>query len=312
MLPITAMLEERMKIQKDEYFKSGTSSFKYTDNIFLHKEGILDTFKSKICFDSATSMDEDNSSAISIWLWGFWSKPPFEKQVDIDIDFSDYFASHDSESWDKAILCFERLWKVLSELNSQVWLNRTVVLEHIQPCLAILAGKILQKTTTGIEFLFPINNKEIFLSSKNQLLLHIPSEIQEQKVYLNAGGNQNDIVLLFNNSQPCSLSIDHIIQKPIFKKVNPYAGFGLYWSKITSTSHGFSQGDVLIQKVQDIATYYKNSNQTLNIHLVLVTPDQFASVIGSRIQTVNALINLYYQSEDRNDYIRAGVLPNIS
>ena len=62
---------------------------------------------------------------------------------------------------------------------------------------------------------------------------------------------------------------------------------------------------MIIQQIKDIAVQYKKPSEELNIHFIIIAPDQFSALVGSKIQTITAKIHLYYQSLDYCDYIEA-------
>lgn len=288
-----------------------TNLYCLSDEIVGDAETIIETIKNKIDFDVRLWSNSDNSTTLRIWFHGFWWSRSFNNHVDLDFDLSSYFTSTDPDNWTKIQQYIENISSILARMHNEIRLTQVIVFQHLQPSLSILIWKILRRRNSGIEFIFQIVSdpaNPVNLSSSNHLLQHVPPEISEWKIYYNPNNLTNeDVVLMFNNTQ-FGISIESIIQKPIFLWINPSLGFGLFWQKIKSTSQWFSQCDSFIQKIQDIANVYNPTN----IHVILICPEQFAALIGTRLKIVNSIIHLYYQNQDRSDYVLAWILPTNS
>lgn len=288
-----------------------TKSYCLSDDIVSEAEPIIETIKNKIDFDIKFWINIDNYTTLRIWFHGFWWSIPFNNRVDLDFDLSSYFTSIDPDNWTKIQQYIEDVSSILARMHTEIRLTQVIVFQHLQPSLSILIWKILRRKNSGIEFIFQIMSdpvNPVNLTSSSHLLQYVPSELSEWKIFCNRKNLTNeDIVFMFNNTQP-SISIESIIQKPIFQCINPSWGFSLFWQKLKSTSQWFSQSDVFIQKIQDIANWYNPTN----IHVILICPEQFAALIGTRLKIVNSKVHLYYQNQDRSDYILAWILPTNS
>lgn len=288
-----------------------TIRYNLSNDIVTDTETIIETIRNKIDFDVQLWWNIDNSATLRIWFHGFlWSRP-FNNLVDIDFDLSSYFNSTDPDNWTTIQQYIENISSILARMHNEIRLTQVIVFQHLQPSLAILIWKILRRKNSGIEFIFQIMSdpaSPVNLTSSSHLLQHVSPEVSEWKIYYNPTNLINeDIVFIFNNTQP-RVTIESIVQKPIFQWINPSWGFSLFWQKIKSTSQWFSQSDVFIQKIQDIANEYTPTN----IHVVLICPEQFSALIGTRLKIVNSKIHLYYQNQDRSDYIFAWILPTNS
>lgn len=261
-------------------------------------------FIEKINIDPSFTNNQENTSTLLMWFHWFDSKPNFKWIVDIDLDFSQIYKSNSHEWLDDFL---DKIASIINFLQKEVWLRKIIVKSHIQPSLSLYIWKYLSKSTSWIEFITIIKN-QIFISSNSRNLIYVEPEISEKKIYINEKWDEQHIVFFYNISQP-SLDIKNEIQKPCFEKFTPKYWFQLDWTLIKNSSHWFSQIKYVVNKIQDIANQYK-TNSGLNIHIVLVCPEQIALIIWILLMRINANIFLYYQNSWSTDYNLFWKTPN--
>lgn len=261
-------------------------------------------FLEKININSSFTNYQENDSTLLMWFYWFDSKPDFNWIVDIDLNFSQIYKSNSNEWLDDFL---DKIATMTNHLQKQVWLRRVILQSHIQPCLSLYIWKYLSKSTSWIEFVTIIKN-QLFISSKSKNLIYAEPEISEKKIYINENWDEQHIAFFYNISQP-NLDIKNEIQKPCFKKFTPKYWFQLDWKLIRNSSQWFSQVKYVVNKIQDIANQYKTSSW-LNIHLILVCPEQIAFILWSLLMRTNANIFLYYQNDWSTDYNLFWKIPN--
>lgn len=277
-----------------------TSKLIFWDEIQKEKiDSFKSTFSKKIW---KVNGNEKESSILLVWVHWYWRWENFDKEVDLDLDFSKIYNNCVFEWLDEFLT---KISKLFTELKKEIGLNTIILKSHIQPCLAIYIWRYFK--SSSIEFITQINNKEIFTSSKSKNLLFSSPKISEKKIYINQEWSENDLLLIFNITQ--SIELDSIMKKGIFSRIKPKFWFHLYWEKISNSSQSFSQCNYLADKIKDLANFYNNWCG-LKIHLILICPEQIAFIIWTLLERINANIFLYYQDSESKDYINFWELPN--
>ena len=283
-----------------------TTIFKFWESISDEQiELFKNNFINKINLDKNFTNKQDNESILILWLHWVKNKWDFDWESDLDLDFSILY-NEDNKDWLDIFL--DSITKIFKYLQKNIWLKTIIIKSHIQPCLSIYIWKSFKKSTSWIEFISLINNKEIFISSKSEHLLYSEPWISEKKIYIKDDGDINNIALFYNVSQN-NLQIKNELFKETFKQINPKYWFYLEWNRIGNSSHWFSQIKYVVNKINTLANEYNNIWESLNIHFVLICPEQIALIIWTLIERINANIYLYYQNDDSTNYILFDKLP---
>ena len=227
-------------------------------------------------------------------------------KVDIQIDFQKFYENETSLDlkWKDAIKCLDKLANFLIDSDKLISNKIIIYQKKLQPSLSILIGFCLRKNLSGrdIQIIF----KSMVLSNESGNLQMSDSGIDEGKIEHYPESNTKEAIVVVNSVLCNRLDKGGYQYKNIVDELKPEYIFEFNSDKILNSSNGYYKANYLARRIHQIS----NSYNLKVIHLILIAPDQFCTLLGSLFDTLNSEIKLYFFHRQANKYIETGAITN--
>ena len=231
-----------------------------------------------------------------------------DEKVDIQIDFQKFYENETSLDlkWKDAIDCFNKLANILIDSDKYISYKIVIYQKKLQPSLSILIGFCLRKKLSGrnIQIIF----KSMVLSNESKNLQMSDSGIDEGKIIHLPKSNTEEAIIIVNAALRNKLDKEGRQYRNIVGKLKPEYIFEFNSNEILNSSNGYYKANYLARRIHQIS----NSYSLKVLHLIIVAPDQFCTLLGSLLDMLNSEIKLYFLDGDRNKYIETGKITNIT
>lgn len=273
-----------------------TTSIKYDDLSEIHEW--VNFFKEEFY------IDDNVESRYDLTIGFICNEESLNSYVDIEIDFSKFYndALNVEEKWQKSIECIKNLAIFISQ-NNKIFSNRILILQKkIHPNLAFLIGIGLKKRLSDKNY--NIVFKDIVFSNVVGNLHYQKSGISERRIEIIGDGKMNECILVFNGVTSNQLNYEDLVDK--FTNQDPAYRFIFDSTEISNSADTYSKADYLKHRLHTIINQYK----LRKVHLILIAPNQFCTLLGILTDNLNAEINLYFLNDLRDTYIKSGTITN--
>ena len=126
------------------------------------------------------------------------------------------------------------------------------------------------------------------------------------KIRYNENGTKETALIIINGVLSNRLSSEDNSYQNFCSKLKPEYIFNFNSDRIQNTSNAYYKANYLKHRLHQII----NSYHLKTLHLIIISPDQFATLFGVMTDMINAEIKLYFLGENRQEYRHSGSITN--